>query len=311
MENRGMKKADVIALGLVLFVLGTLVPTLIADARRDGANRAYCAANLRGIMQSMVIYSAEENDQYPCVAASSAVTYDATLKPMLGDKDSAATLKRIYKQKELTNNPAAALWMLALRNHVSPKQFICKSDPFAGKPAELQKGKDQEYFQNFQDGKNLSYSMAYPWQEDKKGKPQGGAWWKNTTDSSLPILSDMAPYLSAKAGADEIATRPATAPATGPDAPLVLGGNKNTGRLTSAVSSNHDFTGMNVAFADAHAEWTRLPDIGQSNDNIWAATIEKTDLPIDAGQLPGKLTATNPPFDIVMVPTRSAKGDLK
>jgi prepilin-type processing-associated H-X9-DG protein len=308
--NRGVSKADVVATAVVLFLLGALAPVLIADARKNGGDRQKCAANLRGIMQSMVVYSAENDDQYPYIGGNSAVKYDATPKPLTGEKEAEATIKGIYKDGKLLNNPAAALWLMVLRNQTSPKQFVCPGDRFEDKPAALAGGKDNLYYQNFQDGKNLSYSMAYMWQENKKKEIVRAAWWSNTTDSSLPIVSDMAPYLCSKAGAGEATTRPVVAPATGPDAPLVLGQDRGTA-LQHAISANHDFAGMNVAFADAHAEWVQRSDVGQSNESIFAATVNRQEVAIDAGQLPEKLSPTAPPFDIVMVPMRSAKGELK
>jgi hypothetical protein len=97
---------------------------------------------------------------------------------------------------------------------------------------------------------------------------------------------------------------------------LVLGKPEAVGGSLMTNSANHLFDGQNVAFADAHCEFDRRPDIGQNSENIWAMSVsdkneQGTETAIDAGKLPGKLTATVAPFDTVMVPTRNAKGDLR
>jgi prepilin-type processing-associated H-X9-DG protein len=80
-------------------------------------------------------------------------------------------------------------------------------------------------------------------------------------------------------------------------------------------SPNHLFDGQNVAFADTHVEFFRRPDMGQSNENIWTQTTfpqgRITETPIFAGELPNGPLVPTSPFDTVVVPTRTAKGDLK
>ena len=310
-DGRGFTRADVMVTGAVLLVLGMLVPAVLAQARKGNA-RQVCAANLRNIAQSCVVYSNENEDSYPLLPAPSAVKYDATLKPVVGKATKEATIHSLYVDKAWPNNPAASLWLLVLNDQVVPKDFVCPADAFGAKPAKVQKD-DKGFYQNFQDGRNLSYSMAYPWMDSSKGTV-GGGWWKNTTDSSLPILADMAPYLSSKAEKGEATSPPAASAATGTaTAPASAPAEKFEGEwsLKTALSANHNFAGMNVVFADAHTEFVRRPDIGQANDNIWAETVDKKEVAIDAGLLPAKLTATFAPFDIVMVPTRDAKGNLK
>jgi prepilin-type processing-associated H-X9-DG protein len=79
-------------------------------------------------------------------------------------------------------------------------------------------------------------------------------------------------------------------------------------------SVNHGGQGQNVAFSDGHAEWARTPDVGAGGDNIWTLKVggehrvPKTgDLSV-AHQLSGTVDDTD--WDVVMVPTRDAKGGV-
>jgi len=83
-----------------------------------------------------------------------------------------------------------------------------------------------------------------------------GSWWHNTTDTSLPIASDIGPLDGS--GSSPVAQTPGEpgggVPANGPKA---------------WNSPNHQRDGQNVGFADGHDEFVRRADIGQNSDNIF------------------------------------------
>ena len=323
-----MSRVEVVAIVTAGFLLlAVMAPVLAQTAERD--NRQRCAANVRGIAQSMHVYGADNDDEYPTIPSKSATTYDAALKPAVGAKIRDLTYAMIYQQGKISNNPLACLWLLVLRGDVAPKQFVCPSDPFAAKPVDAPANADRavagapalnlkitaptgEYYMNFPDSKDVSYSLAYPWVEstDSNGKTMisHGGYWRAMADASIPIISDMAPYLGSKAGAGQPATRPATAaPAAAVDP---------TWATTKAASQNHQFAGQNVAFGDAHAEFQASPKVGQNGDSIFGirkdgAKQDGDEIPLEAGTLPHPLTGKFGTYDTVMVPTRDAKGELK
>jgi hypothetical protein len=181
-------------------------------------------------------------------------------------------------------SPLASAWLLVPAGFVEPKVFVCKSDPHAKKPGEM-KDPSGKYYLNFQLEEQVSYSFAYPYSD---GAP--GAWWKNTTDSSLPIVADMAPLNGTG--------RPSRNVAPGSASPGYKGWN----------SGVHQGDGQNVGFADAHTEFVRRPDIGQSNDNIYSfggtggVTASGGTQPV---KTPIVIKDTSVPFDIYMVPARN------
>lgn len=319
MSKRRWTRADAVAAAIAgLFAGATVVPLAAAaiDRARELANRSACAANLRGITQSMVLYANENNDLFPLLPAKSNTTYDPSTKGELSKgKTADDALNEMYAGETFDNNPCASLWILVLRGQVSPRGFICRSDPFAGNASPQQQG--TAYHQNFDSPKALSYSVSYMWgPKDGKSVVQPLDLWKNTSDSSQPVASDVAPYLSPKAARDEAMTQPAMGPppaATSPSDPLVFGGAGPVGAMLQN-SPNHLFDGENVAFADCHAEFERRPDIGPSNDNIWTQRVGqpggKEEFP-EPGKLPFGEISNRQPIDVVMVPVRTAKGDLK
>jgi hypothetical protein len=142
-----------------------------------------------------------------------------------------------------------------------------------------------------------SYSFSYPY--SSTGAP--GKWWSNLTDASLPIASDAAPVNNQG--------NPAR--------------NQNTGDPTGAKALTklanswvHQTDGQNVAFGDAHVDFTRLPNVGQSNDNIWTINGVNAGVPTQGGtpsagggkvgtgggavtDFPG---GTQGSYDVIMVP---------
>jgi hypothetical protein len=255
----------------------------------------------------MVVYSAESGDQYPLVLPpDTGYTYTIASNGAGGIAGPGTTtsadkvIDTYYNTstKYQNGNPLANLWILVLRNATSPKQFICKSDPVPTNTANLQTAAN--YYINFNGGTSgtstadyaYSYSVAYPWTGTGTSLT-GAPYWKNTTDSSLPIMSDVAPLSGT--GSNPQAQTPGN------------GSGPPTNGAKAWNSSNHQRDGQNVGFADAHTEFVRRADVGQSNDNIFTSWNSTTAYNVgaaqtSAGTVTGLGTNQSPPFDIVMVP---------
>lgn len=315
MKRRGFTLIELlVVVAIIALLIAILLPSL--GKARELANRSYCAANCRGIMQSFNVYAADNSDQYPTVGlptvqgtytsgvangnATNAIAQSTVASTIYTSADLALASYYTTSTPNQNGNVMACVWILVLKNYTSGKQYICKSDPFASAtPAQLTNTSSQ-YYTNFNTSDtSYSYSFAYPW----ASSTSTGGWWKNTVDSSLPIMSDMAPL-------------------NGSGSPTALTVPDNlTGKtwtsIKTANSANHQRDGQNVGFADGHAEFTRRPDIGQNNDNIWtqngsygsgsttnAANIGTAiDVTINqvaaAGVYTGSATS---PFEVVMVP---------
>src|SRR4051812_43982789 len=117
MMRRGITLVDVVTTIVVLILLFSIAVPLLAQAN-DNNNRRQCAGNLRGIMQSMNVYGADNADQFPFIGGDSATTYDAVVKAAEGTPKADDTIDQLYKQEKITNNPFAPLWLLVLKNQV-------------------------------------------------------------------------------------------------------------------------------------------------------------------------------------------------
>lgn len=275
MKRRGFTLIELlVVVAIIALLIAILLPSL--GKARELSNRSVCAANLKGIAQSMNVYGNDSADAYP------------TIKAPNQSSSSVATPFRSYKFTSSTNSPQATytspdnvfrnayypsttnsaptvgadnvyanLWILVLRGDVSPKSFICKSDS-ASAPASINPQGSTLYHDGFgNDGKSVSYSVAYPY----TSTGSIGRWWSATIDASLPIMSDLAPL-------NNSGTAPNNRIVAGTGNPVVL--------TKQANSWLHQSDGQNVAFGDNHVEFTRLPDVGNNNDNIFTSKDRKS-----------------------------------
>ena len=290
--GRGFAHAAVQISGYSL-LLGLVVQIFIPSTSHSHrlSNRSVCAANLRGTVQSMNVYASDFNDAYPIVSPTGGYSLAAG-----GGGTPAHTAEDTLKSIHAA--PAASvtqnMWLLVLTGQVAPKQFLCKDDPASQITASPTHR--NLYQTNFNTGKgkpsdlSYSYSFAYMWQTGPDTRI--GAWWKNTTDASLPLIADMAPL----AGTGKPAATPADP------------------KLRNANSFSHQRDGQNVGFGDAHAEFARLPNAGQGDDNIYTfngGIPSNTGKP-HTGTAPGVGDGGVPgAFDICMVPAADGKTNAR
>ena len=293
----GMRGRGMAWTGLGLGVLAVLVgPAALAVAvllptfghSREMSNRSVCAANLRGITQSMIVYADENADIYPVLPfAPLGAANGGTSTEMTGERTGDDAIRYLQSGRSTQNGSVlAAEWMLVLHGQVMPKQFICRSDPASGAPA-AEVDATGVYHANFQSDDQISYSFAYPYAMTPTG-PAVGGWWKNTSDASQVVGSDMAPL-------NGTGKPPRTVGASWPPA----------AGARAVNSGNHLGDGQNVAFADGHAEFCRRPDVGTGSDNFFTLGAGG---PMAGGMQPvkGPLTLSDrAPYDTVVVPARN------
>ncbi|HVS70409.1 MAG TPA: hypothetical protein VHQ47_04055 [Phycisphaerae bacterium] len=279
-------------IGLTSFCIGILldlfVLTMGPGSRSGPSARSACAANLKGIAQSMIVYANENDDAFPVVSYA---PYTAALNSPTASTaptPDAALASYYTRAPAQAGSVTACAWILVLRGQVAPKGFICRDDPFVTRPAAAN-DPDGRAYDNFQSLSQLSYSFAYPWKADGAV----GGWWKNTGDENIPLAADMAPE-------DGTGSPPRNLN------PLAPPANYHTWN-----SVNHLGDGQNVAFADGHAEFCRTP-LASPTDNIWTTSATPSTGPAPYGGIPASrshgpaLTNNQPPFDIVMYPVRNA-----
>jgi len=253
MKRRGFTLIELlVVVAIIALLIAILLPSL--GKARELSNRSVCAANLRGISQSMNIYAADNSDAYPIIASKGTSILATGGVGSPNSLDNLLSTSGLYASGNASNgNAMQNMWLLVLGGQVAAKQYQCKSDPASLVNASAAIGSGTTNYQpTFNDGLTsnsrsdlaYSYSWAYMW------TPTGiGGWWKNNTDAGLPLGSDMAP-------------------ANGTGNPVSVTTN---GANKLANSFTHQRDGQNVGYGDGHAEFQRLTNVGQSNDNIFTS----------------------------------------
>jgi len=299
--KRSSKGFTLIELLVVVAIIALLIAILLPSLgkARELANRAACAANVTGTVKGFVVYANDNYDAFPAAGNPASVGQYPLAVGLQGctatDPDTALT--QIHTCA--VGNPLSAMWILVLRNQETPKNLICKSDPAASStPSPTTSG--ATYLTAPQTFNQISYSIAYPYTGTASPMTSIGGWWKNTTLSDLPVMSDMAPKNTTGNPARNVA--PTTTPPT---------------NVKTVNSGNHNGDGQNVGFADAHCEWRTNPVCGESGDDIWttqgvcsttASTWNSTNNNYVGTQPGGGSNNTSnfssAPFDVIMVPNR-------
>jgi prepilin-type N-terminal cleavage/methylation domain-containing protein len=276
-----------VVVSIIALLIAILLPSL--GKAKELANRAYCAANLRGISQAMIVYDQMIDEGFPLVSSRGPESKYSNIAlgpiyPRLPQREDSLNLLI----ESNWNSPLGTLWILVLTGDVPPKMFMCKSDRFFTYPASLTcPPEDGHFYMSFQHNGQLSYSLTYPW---IAGLPDPGAslmrapfWCTKNSNATTVLLSDIAP-LSGDSGVDT------TAPRGSPAATY------NT--------NNHNSQGQNVAYADTHVDWTNHPYVGGQNaDNIFTVGPGRG-APIDIQYLPSFPQHSGDLYDFVMVPAR-------
>ncbi len=316
-KKRGFTLIELlVVISIIALLIAILLPSL--GRARELANEAVCAANVRGIIQSMFIYAQTNQNDFPAsYNASSAGLITAGGAPGLplagvpATPTAIAVMNAWQSSSQNVGDPLSCLWLLVVSGQDTTKSFICPSDPQATLPSTeylTASGANSEFCTNFNQsgtgtvlsatsglGASESYSLADPWSGNSAST---GGWWTNNAGSDLPLISDMAPG-SPGNGVSGAALRNTTTAVAG-----------NTSGNYIYNSGNHGGAGQNVGFGDDHVTFETNPYVGQNGDNIFTyltggtGTNAGTQNSINTGATTVKILTSTAPFDTCMVPVR-------
>ena len=320
MKRRGFTLVELlVVVSIIALLIALLLPALARS--KELANRAVCSANIRSIIQSMVIYAQSDKNQFPSVPGSGWGGYVNANWGFTTGPSTATAQEAIAAWYSPANSPDSApcplacLWLLVLNGQMNPAGFICPSDPIANIPS-------AEYYSvtggtlaangdfggpsgpnntNWMvDGRGESYSIADPWPNNSIWPNSGeGGWWTGNVGGDVPIVSDMAPMQDASA-TGTLERLPTT----------LLKGNTYGNYIYN--SGNHNGDGQNVGFGDGHVAWESNPYCGQDGDNIFTYDTSGAPSSTNTNQVAVIQTITDtvliktrtPPYDVCMVPAR-------
>jgi prepilin-type processing-associated H-X9-DG protein len=264
-----------VVIGIIALLISILLPSL--NKARETANRVKCAANLRSIGQTMLLYENDNHGLYPRTYWNGA---SATI-----DQNSANVSAYINAVgvgtpfvSQVVNNVPTSLFLLLSQEDVTSGIFVCPSsnatpDTYGGGQATALNRTSFTGIQN-----NLSYSYACPFAVS--AVVAAGFKMNATIDPTFAVASDI---------------NPGTTPATD-NVALFTGGANG-----AQNSNNHNKAGQNVLYADGHVEFQQSINVGYQTDNIF------TNVPLGntAYNVAGQTAGAGPgaAFDSVLYPT--------
>lgn len=274
---------------IALLVIFTVAALWFLSPRRRGcggvSRRLVCAANLKGIGTSCLIYANDNAGSWPVPAFDEtwAPGVDYTVRAGSGE----GSVRSPNRLQESVGGPGGArqlsvtrsFWMLVRSGDAVTSQFIC---PTAGDLGDLRNsGAEISPYYDFPSPESIHYGFQVPF-----GPPCTRAM--DGSDNRLPVAADRGPYATPDVGvppndvafaSSESQSRPDAHRAwrkyNSPDHGSELGGE-----------------GQNVLFADGHVSFSRTPIVGIDRDNIYTiASDVESPWSVTAGESPWKRSA--------------------
>ncbi|MGA3065762.1 MAG: DUF1559 domain-containing protein [Tepidisphaeraceae bacterium] len=251
-----------VVIGIIALLISILLPSL--NKARETANRVKCASNLRQIGQSILLYSNDNNGNYPrgiwALNTSGGVTPSdagwlvsgASAQGLTDPFAGTFTANAGPPAWSTVDNIPGSLFLLLRTEDIVPAVFVC---PSAGAVADTYGGGantalNQTNFTNI--ANNLSYSYA----NDFPDVTAVGSGFRMTSgmDPSFAVAADINPGTSGNSGENNV---------------LAVTTSSSTQDMRQGNSDNHGQDGQNVLYADGHVEFQTNPFVGVDRDNIY------------------------------------------
>jgi prepilin-type N-terminal cleavage/methylation domain-containing protein len=238
-----------VVIGIIALLISILLPSL--NRARETANRIKCGSNLRQIGQALLLYSNENNGNFPRTYYDNIGTSFIVNNFGVGASDPFAGGSASGNVG--TNNIPASMFLILRTEEISSAVFIC---PSSSATAENYGGGTNTALNkcNFSlIAQNLSYSYANPF-------PNASA-----LGFGYKMNSSMSPDFALMADINPGSTT------TGTTANPFLGLTQNSANSSMKYgnSTNHDQDGENVLFADGHVDFDNNPFVGIQQDCIY------------------------------------------
>ncbi len=284
MKRKGFTLVELlVVIAIIALLMGILMPALARV--RQIAYRMICGTNLAGIGKAMLIYSNDNDEDYPKAGLSRSRWASTGQIADWDAQDGSHYGTAVTERVTITSS----FFLLVKYADMTPKQFVCNGDAgtkafklseATGALTNIDDITDVWDFGDSDGGTNLipgeycSYSYHMPYRQTAAADAPAYPITAVSNPGS-PVCADRNPYLNKNATKSyldgvldpdedppEWATTPEPAHYSDPD---------KTGNAAA-----HQRDGQNVLFNDQHVSFEKWPNCGISNDNIWKCWTSAT-----------------------------------
>jgi len=276
MKRRGFTLVELlVVIAIIAMLMGILMPALARV--RQMAYRMVCGTNLGGIGKAMMLYSNDNEEEYP--RAGGVKSWWGTAGCIQAWNATSGQREAFRGTECVPATISASFYLLIKYSDLTPKQFVCRGD-YGTKEWKLSlavgsvKVNDLTEAWDFYNTPGLYCSYSYHLPYDSSDCSTKGYPINSVSNASSPVCADRNPYLDKNA---VVYLDAAAGTQTGQRAPLW----DPTGLFYSDLDKTgnaaaHQRDGQNVLFNDIHVNFERYPNCGIENDNIWKHWLSTT-----------------------------------
>ena len=275
MKRKGFTLVELlVVIAIIALLMGILMPALARV--RQIAYRMVCGTNLSGIGKSMMIYSNDNQEEYP--RAGGIGSYWSTLGSLGVNKWCQRDEDDVFTSTPAPATIGSCFYLLVKYADVGVKQFVCKGDSGTKGFKLSDYASDVQYCEiddvqeawDFGQKPGVYNSYAYHLPFSNPDFPDELTEYPVGTTSrpSSPVCADRNPWLDRNAET-YIPDSSGQTPEADEEVPYWDDTEGYRDPDYTGNSATHQREGQNVLFIDGSVLFARYPNVGISNDHIY------------------------------------------